>query len=102
MSIDNYYTDTVHVLRPSGSNAGGVYIETFTTQSTVVGVVEVLDGSERYMNNKKEKLVTHRLFCPVIDVDVKDKILIDSTNYEIDFIGSYRNHHLEIILLETE
>lgn len=97
---DIWYTYDFNILRPSGSNIGGVYTKTFTTSSSnVKGYLEPLSGNERYFNDKKEAYTTNRLFSDVIDVTEKDTIEISGNRYDIDSIGNQDNDHLEIILI---
>lgn len=95
--ISRFYDSTINIYRNSGSIINNVYTETSSSIATVSGTLQSLTGNERYVDDKKEKLVTYRLFCEVTDVDEDDYLSIDDTDYEITFINkNLRNNHYEI------
>lgn len=101
--ISDYYTQNFTVTRISSS----IDSDNFDIQSPVVyysgkGSLEPLNGNERVFNDKYESYSTHRLFCPIINILESDSITVESRNYYIDLIQNFRNHHLEIILIERK
>lgn len=101
MPIDSFYTSGYTIKRPTQSiDSGGAVVLTFADLVSTYGRLRPLTGTEILGNEKLGLVTSHRFYCAVMDIDVKDRIY-DSVNgktYEIKFVKDpmQMGVHLEI------
>lgn len=101
MPIDTYYKSGFTIKRPIPSvDSGGSPVETFSDFLTTSGRMRPLTGTEILANEKLGLVTSHRFYCPVIDVEEKDRIYNSTTEntYEVKFVKDpmEMGDHLEI------
>lgn len=99
--ISDYYKTGFIIKRPIVTiDSGGSLIETFSDFIFTSGRMRPLSGNEVLANEKLGLVTSHRFYCAVIDVEVKDRIYNSNTDdtYEIEFIKDpmEMGDHLEI------
>lgn len=101
MPIDSYYISGFIIKRPVETNdGGGVMVLSFSDLLTTSGRMRPLTGNEILANEALGLKTSHRFYCPVIDVNEKDRIYDSNKNktYEIKFVKNpmEMDDHLEI------
>jgi SPP1 family predicted phage head-tail adaptor len=86
------------------SDSAGGFATTWTTISTISGVLTQARGSEQNRTNRTVVYSTHTFFCEKpSSITEKDRFIYDSRVFNIVMIRNpgNMNHHLEIDLLEV-
>lgn len=100
MGIESYYKPGYTIKRPVVTTVDGVVVETFSDLISVSGRMRALNGNEVLANERIGLITTHRFYCAVVDVEVKDRIFDSnkSKTYEIKFVKNpmEMDDHLEI------
>lgn len=101
MPVESYYKSGYMIKRAVNTNdGGGVVIQTFSDLVATYGRMRALTGTEILANEKLGLVTSHRFYCPVIDVEEKDRIYDSnkSKTYEIKFVKNpmEMDSHLEI------
>lgn len=94
MSISNYYTNNYVIYTLSGSvTSDGTSIDTPVTGSSGKCRLEPYTDDEGASKLK--------VFMNVVELDNTDTLQIDGTDYVVNDILNYFDHHLEIIISNT-
>lgn len=77
---------------------------TWATHLTISGAIQTLSGNEVMKADKLGIKASHKLFCNVIDVTERDRILYNSKYYQITFVDRPMEvaPFLEIMLLRDD
>ena len=99
MAISDHYTMDVTVNRPTVSvGSSGAPMETFASHLSFKGLIRPLTGRELFASGKQTSFSTHRLYCDVADIDVKDQIVANGNTFQVRYVENPNNlnHHLEV------
>ena len=79
---------------------------TWTTASASIAcLLQPLNGNDVFINGKRTIIATQKVFCRSGEAMTEDdRLLIDSTRYDIVFVKNPNNfdHHLEVFCKEAE
>lgn len=98
MSINDHYIPGFTVKRSVQTNVNGIATETFSDLAEVSGRMRALTGNEILANERRGLKTSHRFYCDVIDIEIRDRIVNGSNTFDVKFVKNpmEMNHHLEI------
>lgn len=100
MSLENYLTQTITVLRrvQGTVNEYGEASETWPTLTTIVGVIQPKSGNVSRQDNGEQITSTHRLYCLAgANIHQGDRVQLDSVVYQVLSVtdAAARAHHYQ-------
>lgn len=92
MSIETYYESGIVIQRKTSvSNGLGGMVDSWSTHLTIDGRIRPLSGNEKISADKNTLYVTHRLYCSILDITEKDRVLFNGVKYEVKFVANPMN-----------
>jgi hypothetical protein len=107
MAIRRYYKDEIisQRLTETENNIGG-WSDTWVNNLSFRGCIKYknLSAYEKSIHDKNEVESTHRLYCDILDIKKKDRIIHNDITYEVVFVNNVMqmNKHLQIDLKVVE
>ena len=101
MGIQDFYKQTASILTPSISAGAITGDATYTTASTVIGLLRPTRGSSSFTADKRDIIFSHKFYCAnSATITEDDRLLIDSITYAVNYIvdPNSMGHHKEIYI----
>lgn len=100
--ISDYYTQSIQIqLGTPTQTATGGQIITWTTISTISGLIDFLNGTQQKQANKVVTNASHIMFCDIgqnLDKEKMYRVYCDSDYYRLLYYNETFGHHAETYL----
>lgn len=92
--IERYFEPGIVVERyTEGTDELGNPTKAWSHHLDIVGRIDALLGNEQQIAGSPTVVVTHMLFCPVVDIVERDRVMYQGRTYEVKFVDNPMNYN---------
>ena len=100
--MNKFFNQTINILTATSTvNDLGDYVSTYTTATTVTGLIDLIAGSKETVGAQYIQKATHVMFAQHgTSINDQAKVYCESKTYRVLYVDNpvNRSHHLEVIL----